>query len=87
MNKQELIQLIDILDKSEIDIHAGEEILAFIDFCNLDVFTKILGIDSENHINCVLRDNCVVVNLIDINILGCEEIELIEDRYKEVQNE
>lgn len=83
MNKQELIQLIDILDKSEVHIHAGEEILAFIDFDNLDMFTKILGIDSENHINCVLKDGCVVVNLIDIDVLDCEEIELIEDRYKE----
>lgn len=82
MNKQELIQLIDILDKSEVHIKAGEDILAFIDFDNLDMFTKILGIDSENHINCILRDKCIVVNLIDIEILDCEEIELIEDRYK-----
>jgi len=83
MNKQELIQLIDILDKSEIHIHAGAEILAFIDFENLDLFTKVLGIDSENYINCTLRDKCVVVNLIDINVLDCEEIELIENRYGE----
>lgn len=83
MNKQELIQLIDILDKSEVHIHAGEEILVFIDFDNLNMFTKILGIDSENYINCVLRDKCVVVNLIDIDILDCEEIEIIENRYKE----
>lgn len=83
MNKQELILFIDILDKSEVHVHAGEEILAFIDFNNLDMFTKILGIDSENYINCTLRDKCVVVNLIDIDILDCEEIELIENRYGE----
>lgn len=82
MNKQELIQLIDILDKSEIHIKAGGEILAFINFDDLNMFTKILDIDSENYINCVLRNSCVVVNLIDINVLDCEEIELIEDRYQ-----
>ena len=83
MNKQELIQLIDILDKSEVHIKLGEEILAFINFNDLESFTKILGINSEYPINCVLRDECVVVNLIGIDILDCEEIELIENRYKE----
>lgn len=82
MNKQELIQLIDILDKSEIHIEAGGKILAFIDFCNLEQFTKVLGIDSENYISCILRDECVVINLIDIDALDCEEIELIENRYQ-----
>lgn len=82
MSKEELIQLIDILDESEIHIKAGEEIFAFIDFHNLEQFTEILGIDSENYINCVLRDRCIVINLIDIDILDCEEIELIENRYK-----
>ena len=56
MNKQELIDLIDILDKSEVHIKAGTEIFAFINFNDLDMFTKILGIDSENHINCTLRN-------------------------------
>lgn len=82
MNKQELIQLIDILDKSEVHIKAGAEILAFINYDDLDMFTRILGIDSENPINCVLRDECIVVNLIDIDTLDCEEIELIENRYQ-----
>ena len=82
MNKEELIQFIDILDKSEVHIKAGAEILVFIDFNDLDKFTKILGINSEFSISCILRDECVVVNLIDIDILDCEEIELIENRYK-----
>ena len=83
MNKEELVQLIDILDKSEVHITAGEKILAFIDYNNLEEITKILGIDSENTINCILRDKCVVINLIDIDILDCEEIELIEKRYQD----
>ena len=82
MNKQELIDLIDILDKSEVHIKAGTEIFAFINFNDLDMFTKILGIDSENHINCTLRNECIVINLIDIDTLDCEEIELIENRYQ-----
>lgn len=82
MNKQELIQLIDILDKSEIRIEADKKILAFIDFCNLEQFTKILDINSENYVSCILRDKYIVINLMDIDILDCEEIELIKNRYK-----
>lgn len=82
MSKEDLIQLIDILDKSEVHIKVGAEILVFIDFNNLDKFTKILGINSEFPISCILRNEYVVVNLIDIDILDCEEIELIENRYK-----
>ena len=82
MNKQELIQLINILDKSEVHIKAGEEILVFIEFENLKEFTEILGINSFNVVNCVLRDEYVVINLIDVDILDCEEIGLIENRYQ-----
>lgn len=81
MNKEELIQLIDILDRGEVHIEKGGDILAFIHFCDLEQFTKILGTDSENYINCVLVDECIIVNLVDIDILDCEEIELIENRY------
>lgn len=87
MNKQELIQLIDILDKSEVHIKTGAEILVFVDFCNLEQFTKILGIDSENYITCILRNKYVIVNLVDIDILDCEEIEIIENRYKKKEEE
>lgn len=83
MNKGELIELINILDKSEVHIKAGAEILVFINFDNLDKFTKILGINSEFPIGCILSDECIVVDLLDIDILDCEEIELIENRYKE----
>jgi len=58
------------------------KILAFIKYADLDRFTQILGIDSENCVNCILRNECAVVNLIDIDTLDCEEIELIENRYK-----
>lgn len=82
MNKQELIDLIDILDNGEVHIENGGKILAFINYNDLDKFTQILGIDSENHVDCILRDKCIVVNLIDIDILDCEEVEIIEKRYK-----
>lgn len=82
MNKQEIIDLIEILDNGEVHIENGGKILAFINYNDLDKFTQILGIDSENHIDCILRDKCVVVNLIDIDILDCEDVEIIEMRYK-----
>lgn len=82
MNKQELIDLIDILDNEEVHIENGGKILAFINYNDLDKFTQILGIDNENHIDCILRDKYVIVNLIDIDILDCEDVEIIEMRYK-----
>lgn len=82
MNKLEIIELIDILDNGEVHIENGGKILAFINYSDLDKFTQILGIDSENHIDCILRDKYVVVNLIDIDIVDCEDVEIIEMRYK-----
>lgn len=82
MNKQEIIDLIEILDNGEVHIENGGKILAFIKFDDLDKFTQILGIDREYHVECILRDECIIVNLIDIDILDCEDVEIIETRYK-----
>lgn len=81
MNKQELIDLIDILDNEEVHIENGGKILAFINYNDLDKFTQILGIDGMNYVDCVLRDKYVIVNLINIDNIDCEEVEIIENRY------
>ena len=85
MSKEELIEFIDILDKSEVHIENGGKILVFIDFEKLEKITKLLGIDSQNYMECILTDKYIVIDLIKIDILDCEEIEIIENRYKKVR--